>query len=552
MTTTTLPSATDLGARLALTARAQPDRRALICPAAGRFGRTRTLTYGALNDDARLAARGLLAHGIGPGTPVVLLVTPGPEFLVLAFALGLAGAVPIVVDPGLGLRRLKRCLGRARPEAFIGVPRAHAARLALGWGRGTITTNVVVGPRGAGAGLTYDGLLRDGARRGAAPLPELADDALAMVAFTSGSTGPPKGVEYRRDQVAGQLDTIREVFGWKPGDVDMPTMPVFAMHGAALGVTVVLPPMDFTRPAEADPAMLAALAAEYGVTSMFASPALLETLSRWAQRTGTRLPSLRRVVCAGAPVTPTLIRRCHEMLDDTCELSTPYGATEALPATIISSREILGETAARTDQGAGVCVGLPLPGADIRVIAIRDEPIPAWEEAQELGPDEVGEIVIRAPWASAAYRNDPENTAKAKIPTRDGGFFHRIGDTGYRDGRGRVWFCGRVSHRVVTDDGETLLTIPCEAVFNTHPTIRRTALTGPVIAARRRPTLCIELEEGAAAPGRAELLAIARAHDHTRTIEDFLVHPGFPVDVRHNAKIDRDALRAWAQEELAR
>jgi acyl-CoA synthetase (AMP-forming)/AMP-acid ligase II len=149
-----------------------------------------------------------------------------------------------------------------------------------------------------------------------------------------------------------------------------------------------------------------------------------------------------------------------------------------------------------------------------------------------------------------SYFNRPEATALAKIPDpAAGSFYHRMGDLGYLDRQGRIWFCGRKSHRVVTGR-ESLYTIPCEAVFNTHPAVFRSALVGVRRTTETEPVLCVELEPASRsmAPDqlRTELQALAVKHAHTRDIKTFLIHPAFPVDIRHNAKIFREKLAVWA------
>jgi acyl-CoA synthetase (AMP-forming)/AMP-acid ligase II len=270
---------------------------------------------------------------------------------------------------------------------------------------------------------------------------------------------------------------------------------------------------------------------------------------------GVKLSTLRRVISAGAPVPAALMERFLRMLPEGSEILTPYGATECLPVACISSREVLAETAARTDRGAGVCVGAPVPSVEVRIIAIDDDPIERWRDDLELAPGEIGEIAVRGPQATRAYYNRPEATALAKIRAADGGFWHRMGDLGYRDERGRLWFCGRKSDRVTTAHG-TLYSVPCEAVFDTHPRVRRTALVGVSVAGELEPVLCVELlasEKRANGDAvTAELLEIGARHDHTRTIRSVLFHPAFPVDIRHNAKIGRPELARWAARRLRR
>jgi acyl-CoA synthetase (AMP-forming)/AMP-acid ligase II len=288
---------------------------------------------------------------------------------------------------------------------------------------------------------------------------------------------------------------------------------------------------------------------------MFGSPALINRVGRYGEAQGIKLPSLKRAISAGAPVPAAVLERFTKMLSAKAQVFTPYGATEALPVCSIGSTEILDETCHATDQGGGVCVGKPVPGTELEIIAISDEPIANWDASLTVGVGEIGEIVVKGPQVTQSYFNRSQSTALGKIADSDhAGFYHRMGDLGYRDEQGRIWFCGRKAQRVVTAE-ETLFTIPCEGVFNTHQDVFRTALVGVGKPGQMRPVLCIELEKGADTSNltkvHQELVAIGADNEVTRNIKTFLFHPEFPVDIRHNAKIFRDKLALWAAEKLA-
>jgi acyl-CoA synthetase (AMP-forming)/AMP-acid ligase II len=523
----------------------QPDATALVCPWGRRGG---SLTYRELNEKSARIARGLERVGIGHGVRTVLMVPPGLDLFPLAFGLFRAGAVPVLVDPGIGLRHLRACLGNAEPEAFIGIPKAHAARAILGWARATIHTKVTVGRRLFWGGDTLDRVEALGSDADCGAVAATAADDVAAVVFTSGSTGPPKGVVYRHSNFLAQVDGIRDAYGIEPGWVNLPTFPLFALFDPALGMTTVVPDMDPTRPARVDPRKIVEPIREYGVNMMFGSPALLDTVSRWGAQHGVKLESLRCVISAGAPVPPRVIERFQGLLSDDAAIHTPYGATESLPVATTSSHEILSETRHATDRGAGTCVGRPVPSIEAAVITIDDGSIERWDEELEVASGEVGEIVVKGPQVTREYYNAPDHTALAKIGD-DGGVRHRMGDLGYFDEQGRLWFCGRKSQRVQTAAG-VLFTVPCESVFNTHPEVFRTALVGVGEAGSQTPVLCVELEKGVARSHhdriRAELLDLGSRFEHTQEIRTVLFHPAFPVDIRHNAKIGRGALVAWA------
>lgn len=288
-----LSNSTNIAHALTRQAAAQPDTTALILPRkrSGSGWVDRRWTYRELNELTDRLAAGLAAHGIVKGTRVAFMVPPSLEFFALFFALFKAGAVPVLIDPGIGIRPLKTCLAEAEPEVFIGISRAQVARMLLGWARGSIKKVITVGPRPFWRGLKYADLLAADAVGFEAP--EVQGDDEAAILFTSGSTGIPKGVVYRHRMFAAQVELLRETFDMQPGEVDLPTFPPFALFDPALGITSVIPIMDFTRPAKADPDMLVSLIEHYGVTHLFGSPALMNTLSRHLERHNIRLPGLR-------------------------------------------------------------------------------------------------------------------------------------------------------------------------------------------------------------------------------------------------------------------
>ncbi|MDX3935821.1 olefin beta-lactone synthetase [Stenotrophomonas sp.] len=544
-------SAINIAARLPELARERPDQIAIRCPGKpGPGGMARydvTLDYRTLNARSDAMAAGLAAHGIGRGVRAVVMVRPSPEFFLLMFALFKNGAVPVLVDPGIDKRALKQCLDEAQPEAFIGIGLAHVARLALRWCR-SARLLVTVGRRWGWGGTTLARLEAQGATAAPALAPTDGEDVAAIL-FTSGSTGVPKGVVYRHRHFVGQVELLRAAFGMKPGGVDLPTFPPFALFDPALGLTSVIPDMDPTRPAQADPRRLHDAINRFGVTQLFGSPALMRVLADHGQP----LPGVRRVTSAGAPVPPDVVARIRRLLPDDAQFWTPYGATECLPVAVIEGRE-LENTRQATEAGAGTCVGRVVAPNDVRIIAIDDAPLPAWSQARVLATGEVGEITVAGPTATDSYFNRPQATAAAKITetlaegTR---VVHRMGDVGYFDAQGRLWFCGRKTQRVETAQGP-LYTEQVEPVFNALDGIARTALVGVGAPGRQVPVLCYELLPATVdSPALVERLRReAAAHAHTARIERFLPHPGFPVDIRHNAKIGREKLAVWATTQL--
>lgn len=532
------------------------------------------LSYRALEDSIHQAAVGLKARGVKKGDRVILMVEPGEAFFSLAFALFRIGAVMVGVDPGMGIRRVRTALEQINSNVFIGNTKAQLARVLFRWGGPSLNLSITVGStvehtflhaltRARGIqikALTYDKLMNVGKQVSPQIHPEdtqriTRDEEPAAILFTSGSTGSPKGVLYTHGLFEAQLKALARAYSIKPGERELATFPLFALFAPALGMTAIVPRIDFTRPGTADPDHLAELIQTHSVTSMFGSPALLSHLSEAVSAHDPRLVTLARVVSAGAPVPSELLERIRQALSPEASIHTPYGATEAMPITTITAKEILAEATAATRPGVGVCVGFPCKGMDVRIVPIVDGPVPVSSLDSPVSLGSVGEIAVRGPVVTSLYVGEENATQLAKLehPT---GMFHRMGDLGYFDADGRLWFSGRKSERVRLRDGE-LYTAPVEAIFNKHPAVARSALVGIMQDGQTIPVIAVELKLRAwwdCPHDRVRITKELRAlslqcHDTTK-IRHFLFHPRFPVDPRHNAKIGRPELARWAVRQL--
>jgi acyl-coenzyme A synthetase/AMP-(fatty) acid ligase len=452
----------------------------------------------------------------------------------------------------MGVGRMLECIRSVDLQAFIGVPPAQVMRVLRPGPFRNLKCVVTAGRRWFWGGATLREFERSA---GEDPvMTKTARDEEAAILFTSGATGPAKGVVYEHGMFDAQVRAIRDCYGIEPGEVDLPGFPLFALFNVAMGMTTVIPDMDPTHPARVDPARIVEAIRDHGATNTFGSPAMWKRVAKYCTEHGIKLPTLRRVLIAGAPVPWDLIERLHQVLSADADVHTPYGATESLPATSISGREVLGGCSDRSRRGAGICVGRPVPGTEIRLIRITDEPIAQWSDDLLVPDGEFGEIVVSGEVVTKRYYVLERATALAKIQDRNG-LWHRIGDIGYRDAEGRIWFCGRKAHRVLTSDG-VMLTVRCEAVFNEHPDVSRSALVGVGQRGEQIPVIIVEPKPGRFPRGarvgafRKELLALARESELTRSIKHVLFHRSLPVDIRHNAKINREKLAVWAARRL--
>ena len=524
----------------------QPDHIALIT---GKNGRYQQSTFLEIAANANKYANGLQDQGVDRGDRVMLMVRPSMEFICLTYALFQLGAVVILIDPGMGYKNLLRCIGSVQPEVLIGIPQVLLLSRLYSAPFKTVTTRICVGASFGVLGTSLQQVTRNGSTD---CTPVQSDkDELAAIIFTTGSTGPPKGVQYSHSIFYSQLRLIADYYGITPGDVDQPGFPLFALFSIALGASAVIPDMDPTRPAQVDPKKFIRSIMDHKVSYSFGSPAIWNVVSEYCIQEGITLP-VRKVLMAGAPITGDLIERVKSIMEKDGEVFVPYGATESLPIVSITGKEVLGETWPLTRKGFGVCVGNALPDIRVEVIESRDAPIKSWHDVQLLDEYEVGEIVVKGGVVTRKYDHNPEETTMSKIPEGEE-LWHRMGDMGYFDVQGRLWFCGRKAHRVLLGN-DTMYSVCCEAIFNNHPDVFRSALVGIGKPGEQKPVLIVELHESKEPVDRERLLRELQQRAERTTITNnitkFLIHPSFPVDIRHNAKIFREKLAVWAAKQL--
>ena len=499
------------------------------------------LTFLELNKYCDAVSRYISECKIGRGTRVLLLLKPGLNFLFISFALFKIGAVPIFIDPGMGLKNFLNSVLNSQPEGLIGIPKAQwFSRIFFTYFR---NLRVRINVESYKFVQAVDKLLSSEDQNDNFDIAQTGSEELAAILFTSGSTGPPKGVSYEHGVFESQVNLIRDHYDIKRGEIDFPMLPIFALFNPALGMTTIVPEMNPSRPATVDPRKVVEAINQCEVTNSFGSPAIWSRVARYCNGSKINLATMKRILIAGAPVPLPLIENLSKCLP--CgAIYTPYGATECLPITSIGSAEIIKETSHLTLQGKGTCVGRPLPGIIVRVIKIHDDSIGVWDDCLELPQGSIGEIIVKGSVVTKEYDALKEHTELAKI-NESNSIWHRTGDLGYNDNEDRLWFCGRKVERVPTAQGE-LYTDCCESIYNQHPEVFRTALIGLGESNELIPAIVVEPEKGNF-PNRAshrkrlitELKALGEDYQMTRGIDRFFIQKSLPVDIRHNAKIHR-------------
>ena len=535
----------------------------------------RTVTFAELDRDTDRIAAGLQALGVTPRMRLVIMVRQGIDFISLVFALYKTGATLVLIDPGMGVKKMLQCLKEVNPDGFLGIPSAQYARILYRRWFPNAKFNLAVGKSlFLPCLLTLDKLRK---RAPAKPQdPKMKLDDPAAIIFTSGSTGVAKGVLYTHRMFKTQVEEITKRLNIKPGAIDLVGFPFFGLFDAGMGTTAVIPDMDTTKPASVDPKLFLEAAVDWQVTQAFGSPALWTAVSRYCVRNNVKISTLKQTAIAGAPVSFELLRNLRRILPDDAVIVTPYGATESLPLAAIESREVLEETCFKTSQGAGVCVGKFFdPPLEHRIIPISDAPIPRLSDVTACSDGQIGELIVSGPQCSPRYVTREEANALALIEGEDGQIWRRVGDVGYFDDQDRFWFCGRKSHRVETPYGP-MFSIPCEAISNESPNVFRSALVGvplppdfqePEVVVKRakefrsvwkEPVMIVEptaearpADKVAEERLKKETLNLLKKSPLTSSINKVLVCNSLPVDARHNAKINRELLAKWATARLA-
>lgn len=499
-------------------------------------------TFAELHDRVMGIAAGLIASGLRPGQRVAVLVPPSVDLLATVYGCWRAGAVTVVADRGLGLRGLGAAVRGAHVDWVIGPPPAIAAARTLRWA--PRATCITVGSRPVlGSVATLDGLVAM-----AAPLPaEPRPDDIAAVLYTSGATGPAKGVRYRHRQIVAQRDALRSAYGITAADRLVAAFAPFALYGPALGITSTIPDVDVTKPGTLTADALADAVRSVGASIVFASPAALANVCRTAVAGDSRLGEVRLVLSAGAPV-PIATLRATAALAPRAELHTPYGMTECLPVADVELAER--ERAADSADGAGVCVGRPVDGVELLIAPLDFDAATA---VASLPAATTGEVLVRAPWLSDGYDQLWRTEFDARPSSGDGRVWHRSGDVGRLDANGLLWIEGRNVHVIHMVDGP-ITPVPIEIAVEQLDGIERAAAVGVGPTGVQQLIVVVESSSNhdRHGDGLADDITTAAVRAAIAVpVAAVLTVGALPVDIRHNTKIDRAAVARWATAVLA-
>jgi olefin beta-lactone synthetase len=508
-------------------------------------GSLKKLTFLELNQRINQICHVLSRNGVKSGDKVLMFVKPDLNFAALTFALFRMGAVPVFIDPGMGLNNILKCAEEVKPRVMLALPVVHL--ICIFKSQYFKHVEIFLTTKFNLLGVTNIlSNLSELPSDFSAVEPE--ENSLAAILFTSGGTGIPKGVEYTHKIFYHQTMMLKEMFKLSSDEIDVPGFPLFALFTLAIGMESSIPDMDPSKPAKAKPEKLLKTILARKATFIAGSPAIWENLANYCLKYNITLPSVKYVVMFGAPVRIELHEKFQKILPNGTTY-TPYGATECLPVSCIAGSEILSVHKEKSLDGAGICVGRAFLGVEIFILKRSNDVIHSIDSSILCNPYEVGEIVVASATVTPRYFEKHEQTKLAKI-YHNGKTYHRMGDVGYLDHENNLWFCGRKNHVVDARD-KTYYPDCVEIFFNQHPMIEKSALITYQKNNQSFPAIVIERKKGRShAPQdmHEHLKQIASLHEKTQGIEHFFFASEFPVDVRHNIKIQREKLAAQFSE----
>jgi len=495
-------------------------------------------TFEQLESKINQFSNALVSEGVRKGDKALLFVRPCLDFSALVFALFKVGAVPVLIDPGMGRRPFLNALESCSPKVMIGIPKAHILRRLFPKAFKSVQTYFNYGNSSF---LGAKSIIKLSCAQSAEfSSVSVGADELGAILFTSGGTGRPKGVEYTHDIFISQTKALKDEFQLSENDVDCPGFPLFAMFTLSMGMTSCIPDMDPSKPAKACPKALSKIITDQSVTFAAGSPAIWKNLGQYCSKLNMQLPTMRALVMFGAPISIEL----HELFSKALpngDTYTPYGATESLPVANARGKDVL-QRSEDIRNGKGVYLGRPLESVSVKVIRDVEEDIKSLEIIEEMPNREVGEFLVSSRTTTKSYYQMPGKTKLAKIYDPQT-VWHRMGDVGYRDENGNLWFLGRKAHKINFDE-KVHYSIAIEAIFNQHPEVEKSALINKAV-----PSIAIQRKDGKSKLSKnkantflRELVELAQKYEHTKSLSEFYLCSNFPVDVRHNIKIDRKLL----------
>jgi acyl-CoA synthetase (AMP-forming)/AMP-acid ligase II len=512
------------------------------------------LTFRQLDQRSNELARGLQQAGVIRGTRAALQMLPGIEWFSITYALLKIGAVPILLQPALGIRKMAQCVKAVEPEILITEPKYQALQTFNANNYQSVHLHISTEKRWYSKGISITDLQKND-HASFQPAEMRSHDTGMIVFSTSCESEKPKPTVFTHGMLNAIIELIRSVMAVTLESTLVTPFPFFMILAPATGIRQIIPASHSLKANKLDPRILVETIWDYGVTHLLMSSTRLMMLTEFLRNEAIFLPSMQRIASWGEPYPAFELQKLHSFINEKTQIFPIYGMAEAPVISTLGSHKIVSETQVKTERGFGLCQGQVVDGLEIRIIEVNDRPIDNWSDDLLVDKGGIGELVVKGEAVSRQYYNNSKNDALHKIP--DGKFmWHRTGDIGWQDTKGHFWFCGRKQDRITIAENETLYTIPCEAVFMQHERVHRCIIVGVGPVPYQTPVLIIELAPGDSGKYIStlthELRDLALAYPHTGNIKNILFRKSFPVHSLYHQKINRKQLTIWAAKKLGK
>lgn len=504
----------------------------------------RDISFGRFAEGIDRVAAGLRELGLRRGDRAIIFLPMGVLMYTAMFAVQRLGAIAVFLDSWARRYQLGASAACVQPKAMI----SHRAAFDLVAGLpefGGLDIRIVAGP---GADASFTARLEDLVQRaGCVPVEPVEPEDTALVTFTTGSSGVPKGANRTHRFLCAQHEALSSLLPYEPADADLPAFPIFSLNNLASGVTTVIPALDLAAPGPRDAAALVAQLLHEGITCATLSPSMLVGVSRFCAEAGIELAGLRRAVTGGAPISRDN-GRDFLRIAPRAACWVLYGSTEVEPMAHIEAREML-ELPENPDPEIveeGVNVGRISPELEYKFIRIRRGPIELKEEgwpALEVPADGVGEFIVTGDHVCRDYFNNPDAFRRAKIVDERGRVWHRTGDLARLDAEGNLWVVGRI-HNVIERGGRLCFPVRAEILLKRLPFVKQAAFLGlpdPALGERTAAVAALDPAQRDEAGARAEILRLFAKNGIP--VDDVFFVESIPMDPRHHSKVEYDTLR---------
>ncbi|RME75819.1 MAG: hypothetical protein D6776_02425 [Planctomycetota bacterium] len=512
---------------------------------------TGEISYAQLEQLIFQTAKGLEQLGIGEGDRVIIFLPMGVGLYTAMFAVQTLGAIAVFLDSWARRKHLGASARCVRPKAMVSFKQAFELIEGIE-GFEDLAVRVVAGDC---EGVRHDARLEELVfTSGRAEVCPVHSEQTALITFTTGSSGTPKGANRTHRFLSAQHRALDKVIPYEPGDVDLPAFPIFSLNNLAAGVTTVIPAVNLAAPSPRDPAALTCQILHDNVSCTTLSPSMLVGVARYCAEHDVALTGLRRIVTGGAPISRDNVRDMLAVAPN-AELWVLYGSTEVEPMAHIEGHTML---ALETDPDPeiveqGVNVGRIDPALDYKFIRIVRGPIDLSEtgwEALELPRGEVGEFIVTGDHVCRDYYNNPEAFRRSKILDTDGRVWHRTGDLARLDERGDLWIVGRI-HNVIERAGRYLFPVPAEVILHAIEGVQRGAFLGLSDEELGERTAVVVQPAPQADLDRIEREVLRRFEKNRIPVDALYFVDAIPMDPRHHSKVEYDALRRQLLEQGA-